>query len=392
MSCPIQPSGPGAQGSVVNPSSSRLSQAPEVNEPPRVESTTGTVDVLAQASSNTWRTLPLNKLDEVSTLTQIYPKEGQSVLLPFEVNLRTFNLGIDGPKLQIAENIGATPVQIKTADGKDLLWSPIAADNYKRELNGAGSIGGIPIVGPAGRLAYGEQLNPGIFFEGSPQLGLNQSWLGKEGRIAKDANGLITHGAIYTSDKWKLTQVRTLGDQAQNGIELTYRLPLQDKDSDVVVDAFVNNKKAIEGSASVELRAKPGYIEATYRLTKDEKGNPKFNSEIRINPGEGDMMLLGSVAQHTFLASQKGDMLQTNANNEYEAREGRPELPTGKLIEIQPKHNFNEARSVHKDQDAAGPLEVVLTGYQNGVEATLIREGDLRIKSKASGDYDGFLL
>lgn len=85
-------------------------------------------------------------------------------------------------------------------------------------------------------------------------------------------------------------------------------------------------------------------------------------------------------------------MLQTNANNEYEAREGRPELPTGKLIEIQPKHNFNEARSVHKDQDAAGPLEVVLTGYQNGVEATLIREGDLRIKSKASGDYDGFLL
>ena len=106
---------------------------------------------LAQAPTNSWSTS--TKLDEVSTLTTIEasPVDKPNLNLPEALSLRTFTLGgAGGPSFQIAENFGATPVQI-TAYGEEILSSNATPGSYKRELTGAGSIGGIPIVAPAGR-------------------------------------------------------------------------------------------------------------------------------------------------------------------------------------------------------------------------------------------------
>jgi hypothetical protein len=395
MSIPLPPSSQTGDSNLVA-SSGQSSQVPGAGSAAAEQSSTAPARPVAQSvgqvDSGDWKNLALDKLDDVSTHIPIQSKGGLNFFLPDVVDVRKFTLGVNGPSIQIAQNIGATPIQITTADGKDLLTSVITSDNYIRELNGAGSVGGIPIVGPAGRLAYGKDHEPTVYLNNMKQVDIKPAWIGKLGRIAtakNDALGkeILTHGPLFTSDKWKLTAMRTKADK---GIELTYTLPLHDEDSDVVVDAFVDNQVAIEGSAGLEPPASPGKIEAKYTFELDDNGNPKFNSDIRIDPGEGNMMLLGSLAQHTFLASDKGDTLQTNATKEYAAPDDRPELPTGELINVKPENDFSTAKVVHKDVEKK--IQTVLTGYEGPVEAVLARTNGLKIISKAGHDYDGFLL
>lgn len=320
-------------------------------------------------------------LSGLSDTKDVEAKSGDNPHMPETVVVREFSLGgHGGPSFKVAENLGATPIQITTKDSHKLLTSPIDADQYKRELGGAGAVGGIPIVGPAGR-TFSKNGKAEILIDDKPVVSFEKELLGKDGRIPLYEDEGMSHGPIFTSQQWKLTKLEQKGPQGANGIRATYTLPLLGEGSDEVV-----NKLVVAGEGSM-----PGKMEAVYTLEPDENSEPKFSSEIRVDPGKNNTLYLGALAQHAFLASEEGDQLQTNAKSEYEAPEDKPELPTGKIIDIQDKHNFQEARIIHKDSDT-GALETVLTGYDGGISATLIRNNGLKIVSEAGGAYDGFLL
>ena len=317
----------------------------------------------------------------ISDTEDILAKSGDNELLSEFATVRKFTLGgSNGPSFKVAENLGATPIQITTKNGTKLLSSTIDDGNYLRTLGGAGTVGGIPIVGPAGR-TYSKNGKAEIIVDGQTVVSFDKTLLGKNGRIPAYKNEAMSHGPIFTSQKWNLTKLEQKGPNGVDGIKVTYTLPLLDDDrSDEVVD-----KLLVAGEYS-----KPGQMEAIYTLEPDENGEVRFLSEIKIDPGEGNTMYLGAFAQHTFLASETGDQLQTNAKSEYAAPEASPELPTGKIIDVQKKHNFAEAQVIH--EDSAGALETVLTGYEGTPTATLIRENGLKVVSEAGGAYDGFLL
>lgn len=387
MSTPIPPSSPGERDSSINRTPLSESQSTEQisaqAQRPKAQS-------LTKTDSSVWKDVVLANIDSISKLKTVVSNSVNSkASLPMMVEVREFKIGNEKASLQIAENIGATPVQIKTADGTDLLWSPIASNNYNNQLKGAGSVGGIPIVGPAGRTAYGDDKKPEIHVDGQKLVEFDEDELGPDGRIAVDGNGVASHGPLFTSPHWKLTAAK----MKKNGVQVTYVLPLNQKGSDPVVDKLVVQQTKLNSlleGAIPNIATKPGEITATYTLELDAQGEPRFHSDIIIDPGEDNVMLLGAFAQHTFKASKEGDTLETRAKKEFEAPEDSPELPTGELITVQSKHDFSNPRVIHKDK--ATPLEVVLTDYEMHPKATLVRTDGYKVTSRAGGDYNGFLL
>ncbi len=323
--------------------------------------------------------IPVDDINKVSSLKTIKATKAaiESKHLPDELQVRTFKLGgAGGPSLQIAENFGATPVQI-TVNGKDLLCTNAVEDKYTKTLNGAGSIGGIPIVAPAGRTLSddGQAVMKGA--DGTRLASFDTELIGKEGRIPADPNGVMCHGGIFTSQNWKCSGVKRSGEPNNlQAIELTYTL---DFEQDPALRAMGK-----------------GQIEAVYSFALGEGGKAIFDSRLKVISKEGPVYL-GALAQHSFFQTHENDTLETPATEELKTHDQRPELPTGEVVSIKAKgdNDFSSAKRIH-DVKAR---EVVLRGYADVPKAILRRPSEgLVITTLANGcaddvpGYDGYLV
>jgi hypothetical protein len=314
------------------------------------------------------------QLNAISTVTEVSSVSGTNQNLPEKLKLRTFTIGgAGGPSLQIAENFGATPVQI-TVDGVKILSTNAVQGKYKRDLTGAGTIGGMPIVAPAGR-TYDRNGEAAVWNGDTKLFEFPQELIGPGGRIPKYSDKSMSHGAIFTSANWKFKHAKTLEDK---GVEVVYELDFQNPED-----------SAIKPMGT-------GKIQVTYTFVKGEDGKVIFDSKIETRGS----LHLGPVATHTFLSTDASDTLQTAAEQEIQSPQDKPELPTGEVIPVSGKNDFRTEKQVHGTKD----IEVVLTGYdqtEDKIPRAVLHRKDkgLLITTEACGipgyeipGYDGFLV
>ncbi len=369
---------------------------------------TGDSSALAATNKDNWEKIDISNLGAldksfptktvpfVGGENRHFPQEGISVR---ELKLGGGNLG-RGLSMHIAENLGATPVGF-TVNGKNVLSSKTfdaaeSNESLEAKLGGAGyPLGGSPIALPHGRLSG--KFEDGDFSKARIRYNrillanfettiTQPRQLGPDGRIAQAPMSndpdkkLASHGPVMTSKKWKLTAIETKGVDEENGIKVTYTLPLNVADqSDPVVDKLVIHKDELNPQGFCT-NYEPGQITATYTLLPAEDGSVIFRSEVEVDPGKDNLFLTNSLGLHTFLEAGPEDKLLTKATKEYSAPEDLPELPTGEIIDIQEKHDFTDARKIAKEE--AGPLELVLTGYKGTTSASLLKEDGSQVEVK----------
>lgn len=345
------------------------------------------VQKLSAPLSDDWKTEDLNYGQEhIVRVTDDHPTGIDAI------EVKTFRLGDDGPSMQIA-SLGATPLQVTTADGKKIFWNSLddGSGNLKNEikwnLGGAGFLGGAPIVGPASRIADKE--GKPIINYGKRTINLGEDGLklvGANNRIPKDPTGLAMHGAIFTSPEWRCTEIKTKGNEA---IRVTYELNFAD---DYALTPFGKDAKAT----------------VVYTLKKDEKQNPVFETVLQFtNPKDStEDLLLGSVAQHCFFGLDKENPRETileaeNLTLQYEGSPNNPAMPTGKILDIHPTSPYllnstsdvDQPIAIYQRLDNGQPLDAVLTDDLNRKPlATIHRSDGVSVQLETDGEFDGLVV
>lgn len=346
------------------------------------------VSALAAVPIGDWVSIRLEGLPTETVKVTNAPSD----ITNFEI--KKFQLGNDGPSFQVA-SLGATPLQITTQEGKNILWNSLTQEdgNLKQEINwdlkGAGFLGGAPIVAPASRIA--DENGKPIIHHGDIFVELDYL-VGANNRIPKDQQdekGLAMHGAIFTSPHWKLDKLETKGAGAQDGVRVTYTLN------------FAEDEALMPFGAEAQAKV-------TYQLTKDEEGNPVFDTDLTFtNPPEAkDDLFLGAIAQHCFFdygPDKTKARLVTNLPQRYEGwSKEHQSLPTGRIIQNESGLPYDfmypaAGRLVYDmkdDHDGKSPLDAVLTNTdpKSQKKAILKRSDKLKIQLENGLGFNGIVV
>ncbi len=312
----------------------------------------------------------INPSQLVETKIESTNPEADSAL-PSTLTMTKLQLG-NGASMEVADNFGATPMQVTTGNNQKLVHTKIVpgATYTRTDLKGAAIFCGMPWTIPLGR-TFDKNGAPVMEHE-DIRVEFDSRHIGPNKRIAPYKTMIdqeaMTHGGIFTSPCWTRGKMQSLGASPSQAVKVTYTLNLED---DPVLRVMGKGK-----------------VEATYILADIGDGQIAFDSILKVTATDKPI-LLGPVAQHSFLKVGARDTLQTSAGKKFEIKDY---VPTGEVLPVTKEQDFTTPKLVNEDKKS---LEVVLTGYEGLPEFEITRPDDnLIVKSQmtSTGNSPALLL